>query len=137
LLQLRLPPTEHEATEIGRVTLRIPGEGGPVTFEAMLSIDRHPGESLPEADPAVTEVRHVVEAVGAADPAKQLRALHARRKLYVEERRDPYIIELLDRAIEEMETKGTLTSLSDGERAALQSHTRSVVGDAAPAEAHA
>ncbi len=135
LLQLRLPPTEDSSTELGRVTLRIPGEGGPVTFEALLSIDRHAGERIPDADPAVTEVRDVVEAVGAVDPVKQLRALHARRKLYTEERRDPYIIELIEKAIEEMESKGTLSSLSDGERAALQSHTQSVVGGSQPAKA--
>ena len=61
-------------------------------------------------------------------------AASARRKLYEEERRDPYVIELIDKAIEEMEATGSLASLSDGERAALQSHTRSVVGDGAPAK---
>jgi len=135
LLQLRLPPSEDASTELGRVSLRIPGEGGPVTFECLLSIDRHPGKTMPTADPAVTEVRHVVEAVSDVDPNKQLLALKARRKLYVEERRDPYIIDLIDKAIEQMTTSGSLELLSDAERAALQSHTRTVVDGGTTAKA--
>ena len=131
LFQLRLPPTQGDETEIGRVTLRIPGEGGPVTFEHLLFIARHAGSEMPAPDDIVLEARHVVEAVGASDPKAQLKALHARRRLYVEERRDEYIIELIDRAIAQMETKGSLDALSNGERAALQSHTQSIVGTGA------
>lgn len=128
LFQVRLPKSEHDETEIGRLTLRIPGEGGPVTFERLLFIARHPGAESPEADAAVVEARHVVEAVGADDPQAHLKALRARRRLYLEEKRDPYIIELIDRAIEEMEKRGSLEALTNGERAALQSHTQSVIG---------
>ena len=55
-----------------------------------------------------------------------LQGLRARRKLYVEERRDPYLLSVLDKAIVELEQAGDLESLSNQERAALEAHTITV-----------
>ena len=126
VFQLRLPATETAETEVGRVTLRVPGEGGPVTFEALLAIPRHAGPDAPRPDPLVIEARRIVEAEDGADGSAQLDALRARRRIYAAEHRSPQLLAILDRAIAELERGGTLESLSRAERAALESHTRTI-----------
>jgi len=124
--ELRLPATTEDTTEIGRVTLRVPGEGGARMFESLLSIPRHKGVYTPTPHPTVMEARAVLDAMDSDDSQTLLRSLTARRRIYIEERRDPYLIALLDRAIHELEATGSLDALSKSERAALLSHTQSV-----------
>ncbi len=124
--ELRLPSTAEDATELGRITLRVPGEGGARTFESLLSIPRHKGVYTPTPHPTVMEARAVLDAMDSDDSQTLLRSLTARRRIYVEERRDPYLVALLDRAIHELEATGSLDALSKSERAALLSHTQSV-----------
>ena len=57
------------------------------------------------------------------DPETALRALRLRREIYVQERRDPGLLSVLDRAIELLETHGDLEGLSPWEQATLMSHT--------------
>ncbi len=133
LVQFKLPPTVQRETEIGRVTVRVPGEGGAQTFEALLSISRHAGSQMPQKTASVKEALTVLEGTNVEDAGKVLRSLEARRRIYVDERRDPYLIALIDRAIEEVKAQGSLDSLSHGERAALMAHTATVaVGPAFP-----
>jgi len=126
LFQVRLPKTTQSETEIGRVTLKVPGYGGPRVYECLLSIGRHPGDRLPAPTAVVVEAREILEAMDKDDPKAKLKALRARRKHYEAERRDPYIIELIDKAISEIEEQGNLDALSRAEQAALLAHTCTV-----------
>jgi hypothetical protein len=123
LFQVRLPQTTGNDTEIGSVRLRVPGHGGPREYRCALAVPRHAGTVEIDADPVVVEARHVLEALEAEDPEALLKALRTRRKLYISERRDPYLLEVVDKAIAELETAGTLAALSRNERAALTAHT--------------
>ena len=69
------------------------------------------------------EARDILDAIDDTDPDAALRALRLRRTLYERERRDPGLLDLLDRAIALMETEGSLASLTTGERATLRAHT--------------
>ena len=60
------------------------------------------------------------------DPEAKLKALEARKELYMAERRDPYIIRLIDKAIDEIRAQGSLDALTRAETAALLAHTRTV-----------
>lgn len=123
LFQVRLPQASGDDTEIGHVLLRVPGWGGPREYRCTLAIPRHRDANPVGADPVVAEARQVLEALDVADPQAQLKALRARRKIYVSERRDPFLLEVVDKAIAELEAKGNLDALSSNERAALTAHT--------------
>lgn len=126
LFQVRLPVAAATETEVARVSLRVPTRDGPRTFEALVTVPRHTGEMTVSVDRDVEGAREVLQAIGTADPKDQLRALQVRRKLYVDERRDPDIIAALDRAITEIEQKGSLSALSAQDQATILSHTCSV-----------
>lgn len=126
LFQVRLPQTGEHETEIGRLTLRVPGFGGPQEIERFLGIPRHRGAQPVSADPLVTEARAVLDALDHAGPNTLLQSLRARRKLYLAERRDPYLLAVVDKAIREVEAQGDLDGLSNEERAALSAHTMTV-----------
>lgn len=136
LFQLRLPQTGARETEVGRVTVRVPGHGGPRTYERILTIPRHFGALEPERDATVDEARHIAEAMGNDDPLATLQALKTRRKLYVDEYRDPKLIQLLDKAIAELESRGSLDQLSGTEKAALLAHTCTVGSGRRPSPAN-
>jgi len=124
LFQVRLPQTTVAQSEIGMVILRVPGFGGPRSFRCALAIPRHRGMKTPSSDPFVVEARQVLEGMeNDADPAAALRALGVRRKLYVAERRDPFLVNVVDKAIAELRERGTLDALSTTERASLVAHT--------------
>ncbi len=125
LFQVRLPQTHDDVTEIGSVSLRVPGFGGAREFRCHLAVPRHRGPLPASPDPLVTEARTIVDAIGNEDPDVLLAALRARRKLYLAERRDPYLLEVVDKAIVELQTVGSLGSLTSNERAALTAHTAS------------
>jgi hypothetical protein len=133
LLQVRLPQTSGGDTEIGTVKLRVPGWGGPQEFRATLAIPRHTDATTIEADPVVEEARQVLEALDDEDPETLLKALRARRKMYIAERRDPYLLEVVDKAIAELEEAGNLEALSSNERAALTAHTATAGSGKPPA----
>lgn len=121
--QIRLPEARGIETEVGRITVRLPGHGGPRLFERSLSIPRHPGRVSFTPDREVQAAWDVLAALGASDPRDQLRALRTRRQLYTAERRDPQLLGAIDRAIEELESRGTLDALSASEQAVILSHT--------------
>jgi len=123
LFQVRLPETKAFETEVGRFSVRVPTPQGVRLFERIVAVPRHEGSSLPEPDAEVQTARDVLVALGKDDPADQLRALRTRRKLYEAERRDPQILEALDRAIAELEERGNLAALPAEDRAAILSHT--------------
>ncbi|MCG3134116.1 MAG: hypothetical protein HMLKMBBP_01402 [Planctomycetes bacterium] len=123
LLQVRLPEARGDESPVGRVTVRIPGWGGPRTFEAHLAVGRHEGGATHSLEGEAATARDVLAAMGDADPREQLRALKIRRQIYAAERRDPEIIAVISRAIAELEEKGTLAALSGSDQAALMSHT--------------
>ncbi len=123
LFQVRLPQTADDATEIAEVVLRVPDFGGAREFRTHLAVPRH-RDALPlGVDPVVVEAREILEAIDQEDPEALLRSLRARRKIYISERRDPYLLEVVDKAIAELESVGSLASLSKNERAALTAHT--------------
>jgi uncharacterized protein YegL len=123
LFELRLPrAVAGRETEIGRVTVKLPGFGGPRIFEHHLALLRHDGPAR-ETDPEVLAAREVVQALAGDDPAAMLRALKVRRRIYMQERRDRHVLGVIDKAIAELEEKGTLAALSAAEHATLLSHT--------------
>ncbi len=126
VLRLRIPPSQPGETEAGRVTVRIPGVGGPRMFEAPLTIARHPGTSPGEVDPVVRQALEIVGAGVATDSFAQLRSLKARRALHLQERRDARSLAVIDRAIAILEAGGTLEQLTPAEHAVLSAHTRTV-----------
>jgi hypothetical protein len=128
LFQLRLPSTKSSESEVGRITVRLPGYGGARTFETLVSIPRHDGTQVHTPDREVQAAHDVLAALGAADPSDQLRALRARQKLYEAERRDPVLIHAIERAINELQETGTLARLSKDEQAVILSHTCTVGG---------
>jgi uncharacterized protein YegL len=126
LFQVRVPVAAGGETEVARVALRVPTRDGLRTFETLVTVARHTGPKPATADRDVQAAREVLQAIGTADPKDQLRALQVRRKLYVDERRDPDNIAALDRAIAEIEQKGSLSALSAQDQATILSHTCSV-----------
>ena len=133
LFELRLPRAKAGTeTEIGAVTLRVPGFGGPRVFEKLLALPRHAGQSV-ATDPEVTAARDVLAALAGDDPQAMLRALRVRRTIYEEERRDRHVLGVIDKAIAELEERGTLARLSASEHAALLSHTCTAGGAGQPA----
>ncbi len=128
LFRIRLPIAKGAETEVGRVTLRLPGWGGPVTFEHLVALPRHIGPAPSERDPEVVGAREVLEALDSDDPKATLRALKMRRQLYEVEHRDPHTIQVLERAIAELERHGNLAALSASDHAALISHTLTTRG---------
>lgn len=126
LFELRLPESQTLETEVGRITVRIPGHGGPRTFESLVALPRHKGIIDFAVDREVQTARDILAALGASDPSDHLKALRTRRGIYESERRDPQLIAIIDRAIDELEQRGTLKDLSAGEQAALLSHTATV-----------
>jgi uncharacterized protein YegL len=122
--EVRVPQTDDDVTEIGRVTVRLPGWGAAREFATLLVVPRHQGAVPIERDPVVVEAREILSADGSdEDPEAMLQALRARRRIYVSERRDPYLLDVVDRAIAELEEAGNLEALSRGEQAALLAHT--------------
>ena len=123
LFELRLPRAKPgRETEIGRVTIKVPGFGGARVYEHHLSLLRHAGPNL-TGDPEVVAAREVVQALAGDDPDAMLRALKVRRRIYTEERRDRHVLGVIDKAIAELEERGTLAALSAAEHATLLSHT--------------
>ena len=123
LFEMRLPRAKAGTeTEIGHVTLRVPGHGGPVTFEKVLALPRHAGAAT-AVDPEVAAARDVLSALAGDDPQAMLKALRVRRGIYEEERRDSHVLGVIDRAIAELEERGSLNRLTASEHAALLSHT--------------
>jgi uncharacterized protein YegL len=133
LFGVRLPESKTDRTDIGRIRLRLRGVDGPRIFEAAVSVPRLAGDALPEPDAEVVAARDVLAAMSGTDAKTQLRALRIRRKLYAAERRDPYIIGVIDRAIESLEAEGSLAGLSAEECATLKSHTCTAGGARPPA----
>jgi uncharacterized protein YegL len=130
LFQVRLPVAKGTETEVGRITLRVPGFGGARTFEKLVSIPRHHGRIESAPVPEVAAARDVVDSLDSDDPEATLRSLKTRRDLYANEHRDAHVIEALDRAIEEIERHGTLAALSQADHAVLVSHTLTKRGSA-------
>jgi hypothetical protein len=126
LFQIRLPETDAYESEIGEIVLRVPSFGGPKEFRRILGIPRHQERVDMLHDPVVAEARSIVEAIDSTGSETLLQGLRARRKLYVEEHRDPYLLQVLDKAIAELEEAGDLDALSNEERAALDAHTITV-----------
>jgi len=123
LFQIRLPVAKGAETEVGRVTLRVPGFGGPRVFEKSIVIARHDGPPHVERDPEVVAARDVLDALDNDDPAATLRALETRRKMYEREQRDTHVLSVIDRAIGEIRRHGSLAALSQSDHATLVSHT--------------
>jgi hypothetical protein len=117
-----------ETTDVARISLRIPGFGGARTFEAVASLPRHAGTASAEKDPEVEAACDVLDALESGDPAATLRALRIRREMYLAERRDAHVLWVLDKAILELEQRGSLAGLSASEHATLVSHTLTVSG---------
>ncbi len=124
MLRVRLPQTDRNKTFVGHARLRIPWFGGPLLFEKDFYIERHAGGAERPGSAEVIEACTILDALDSDDPVANLKALKLRRKLYVSERRDPILIQLLDKAIDELEERGSLDGLSGAERAAIVSHTR-------------
>ena len=76
--------------------------------------------------------REVLAALAGDDPQAMLKALRVRRRIYEEERRDRHVLGVIDKAIAELEERGSLDKLSAAEHAALLSHTCTAGGEGRP-----
>src|SRR5262245_11187880 len=120
LFQVRLPVAQAAETEIGSITLRLPGFGGPRVFERLASIQRHGGGDGPKTGEDLIAARKAAAASREApDPAVMIETLRARRDQYAQDQRDPASIDVIDRAIEALLKTGSLASLSQTDQAAL------------------
>ena len=99
--------------------LRMAGSCGQKLSIARTAEDSPPGELNTD----VRTARDILGTLTDEDPETALRALRLRRQIYAQERRDPGLIAVLDRAIELLETHGDLEGLSPWEQATLMSHT--------------
>jgi uncharacterized protein YegL len=132
LFELRLPRAKAGTeTEVGRVSLRVPGFGGARLYEKLLALPRHAGASV-AADAEVVAAREVLTALAGDDPQAMLKALRVRRRIYEEERRDRHVLGVIDKAISELEERGSLAALTASEHAALLSHTCTAGGAGRP-----
>lgn len=110
-------------TPLGRVSVRLRGVDSPRIFSADVSIPRTADTMLPFTAPDVVAARDVVASLDDADASTHLRALRTRLALYVAERRDPALIQLVQHAIDVLEKQGSLAALSPAEQAGLRAHT--------------
>ncbi len=124
LFEMRAPEVEEPVTSLGEAVVRIPGFGGPVEARIPLTIARGEAGSLPgDVEGSVRTARDILGALSDSDPQAALRALRLRRKIYAEERRDPGLLAIIDKAIGLLETTGSLEGLSPDDQATLLSHT--------------
>lgn len=133
LFELRIPESEADVTDVGRIGLRIRRADSVRDFAATVVVPRTDGTSLPEPDGDVAAARDVLAALTGDDVETQLRALRLRRDAYVLERRDPRIVAILEKAIRSLESEGSLAALTVQECAAIQSHTCTAGGARPPA----
>jgi uncharacterized protein YegL len=124
LFELRPPEDDANVTQLGRFSVRIPGLGDAISESVELSIPRLPKGSLPgDVDSAVRTARDILTALTDGDPQRALRALRLRLAIYERERRDPDLLALIQRAIDLLESEGSLESLTAAEHATLLAHT--------------
>jgi hypothetical protein len=124
LFEMRAPETVERVTTLGEAVVRIPGFGGPIEARIPLTIARGEPGSLPgDVEGSVRTARDILGALSDSDPQAALRALRLRRKIYADERRDPGLIAIIDKAIRLLETTGSLEGLSPDDQATLLSHT--------------
>jgi uncharacterized protein YegL len=124
LFEVRPPEVDETVTRLGEAVVRIPGFGGPIEARLPLTLTRTAPETLPgDVDAVVRTARDILSALSDADPKAALRALRLRRTIYAEERRDPGLLAILDKAIGLLETTGSLDGLSPDDYATLLSHT--------------
>lgn len=124
LFEVRPPETKERFTRLGLVSVQIPGAEGAITETLELSVARTSEGSEPgDIDDGVRTARDILGALSADDPQTALRALRLRRQLYEQEKRDPGVLAILDKAIDLLEKEGSLDSLSPGDHATLLAHT--------------
>ena len=118
--EVGLRPSQPGRQEIGVVTLRY-------TFGKRRVIQRQRVRIMRTADAALTSqidreaqaVFDVVSGLRHSDVASQLKRLRARRMLAVQARSHPSIIQAFDKAIEELEQRGSLAALTPAEERVL------------------
>ena len=132
LFELRIPEATLDFTDVGRIAVNVSRTGGVRTFGTRVVVRRTTDRELPEPDADVVAAHDVLAALSGGDAETQLRALRVRRQVYVEERRDPRVIAVIDKAIRSLETEGSLAALSATEYATLQSHTCTAGGARPP-----
>ena len=124
LFHVRPPESDEGVTRLGTVRVRIPGYGGPIEETLGLTLSRTAQGTLPgEEDQGVRTARDILDALSDADPQKALRALRLRQKIYEHEKRDPALLEIIEKAISLLETTGSLEGLSTEDHATLMAHT--------------
>ena len=124
LFEVRPPEREEGVTELGEITVSIPSYGGPIVSKLPLNIPRTAPGSLPgEEETAVRTARDILDAISDHDPKTALRALRLRRSIYEQEKRDPGLLKLLDKAISLLESTGSLDGLAPDDYATLMAHT--------------
>jgi hypothetical protein len=65
----------------------------------------------------------VLEALDNDDPTATIKSLRMRRQMYERENRDAHVLDVIDRAVAELERHGSLAALSRSDQATLVSHT--------------
>jgi uncharacterized protein YegL len=133
LFELRVPESQADETELGRLKLRLERTHDEQEFSSRIAVARTGDAALPAADDEVVAARDVLAALTATDAETQLRALRLRFETYQKERRDPRVLAVIEKAVRLLETEGSLAGLSANESAALQAHTCTAGGARPPA----
>ncbi len=129
LFEVRPPERDEAVTKLGDVVVRIPGFGGPIETRLELTLPRTAVGSEPgDVDTSVRTARDILSALTDDDPQVALRALRLRRDLYVAERRDVGLVQIIEKAIELLESTGSLDTLAPGDLATLRAHTCTASG---------
>jgi hypothetical protein len=124
LFEIRPQETTEHVSRLGDVIVQIPGVGGPITQTLELLLDRtEHGTEVGSVDGGVRTARDILDALTDEDPQTALRALRLRRSLYAQEKRDPRLLAILDKAVDVLERTGSLDALSPGDYATLMAHT--------------
>jgi hypothetical protein len=112
--EARLQPSQQMTHEIGAVSLRYTYQGKQIIHRQPLIARRTPDRRLAEQTIAqdVQEAFLILESLRSTDPAKLLPAFQARLDLLFHMNGDPRQIAALQRAIHELQTRGSIDGLS-------------------------
>lgn len=116
LLDLRLPPSEGGPTPVGRAWLEYTRGASPERRGAILTAARHPGgpEQSGALDPAVQDASAILDALRyRGDKDVERHATRARLELAIREKRDPGLIEALQKQLDLLDGRGASLDSAD------------------------
>jgi hypothetical protein len=116
LFEVRLPPGEGRGTTIGEVTLSFTRGAAPESLRADIVAPRHEGgpEELSSEDPEVRDAAAIVAVLArAGDKDAEQRAVRAKLELAQREKRDPGLLEALQKQLDILEGRSASLNSAD------------------------